>query len=73
MNIINIMAPLQLAMPECEGNTLVILSSWFPINHSDRIGYYTTPWQGYKTKMKIPQLDRYYKSFININTLWLLT
>lgn len=30
MNIVNIMTPLQFAMPACEGNTLVILSSWFP-------------------------------------------
>lgn len=43
MNIVNIMIPLHLAMPQCEGNTLVILSSWFPLKNSDRIGYYSTP------------------------------
>lgn len=43
MNIVNIMTPLQLAMPECEGNTLIIMPSWFPLNNSDRIGYYSTP------------------------------
>lgn len=50
MNIVSIRSHYQFTMLQCEGNILVILSSWFPFINSDRKINYELHCKTYKTE-----------------------